>query len=111
MSSVQFLTFVYMFSSCDGRFLLRFFATGPLSTLLHLGLTRAQQSGFRALLVRFPTLVSNRHTGLYRVEFEISPQKRVYPSPFRGRGCLFLNFRFLDFLMQRSPVPFRKKRQ
>ena len=30
---------------------------------------------------RFPTLASNRHTGANRAEFEISPQKRVYPSP------------------------------
>ena len=34
----------------------------------------------------FPTLASNRHAGANRAEFKISPQKRVYPSPYRGRG-------------------------
>lgn len=96
MSSVYFFTFcVYVF--------LRWLALSLAlfrDRLLHHGAVHGAHRGpnradLELYWCRFPTLASNRHTGLYRAEFEIPLQKRVYPSPYGGGvGAIFLELIF-----------------
>lgn len=73
--------------SCGGLpYLWRSSVTDFSTTVLYTGPTRPNRADLELYWCRFPTLASNRHTGLYRAEFEISLQKRVYPSPYRGVG-------------------------